>query len=105
MVATAADYYRLRKERLLELEGMGEVSAENLLRAIEESRERRFGIVLLAIGIEGVGYISGRNLAQHFRTIDALLDATPEQIAETLGIGPVVAQLIGDSSPIRRWAR
>jgi DNA ligase (NAD+) len=94
LVATAADYYRLTKERLLELEGMGEVSAENLLRAIEESRERPFGIVLFAIGIEGVGYITGRNLAQHFRSVDALLDATPEQIAGTPGIGPVVAQLI-----------
>jgi DNA ligase (NAD+) len=96
MVATVADYYRLTKDRLLELEGMGEVSAENLLRAIEASRERPFGIVLFAIGIEGVGYITGRNLAQHFRTIDALLDATPEQIAGTPGIGPVVAQLIHD---------
>jgi DNA ligase (NAD+) len=96
LVATDADYYRLTKERLLELEGMGELSAENLLRAIEASRERPFGIVLFAIGIEGVGYITGRNLAQHFRTIDALLDATPEQIAGTPGIGPVVAQLIHD---------
>jgi DNA ligase (NAD+) len=96
LVATAADYYRLTKDRLLELEGMGEVSAENLLRAIEESRERPFGIVLFAIGIEGVGYITGRNLAQHFRTIDNLLAASPEQIAGTPGIGPVVAQLIHD---------
>jgi DNA ligase (NAD+) len=94
LVATAADYHRLTKEQLLELEGMGEVSAENLLRAIQEARERPLDIVLFAIGIEGVGYITGRKLAQHFRTIDALLDATPEQIAGTPGIGPVVAQLI-----------
>jgi DNA ligase (NAD+) len=94
LVVTAADYYRLTKERLLELEGVGEVSAENLLRAIERSREQPFGIVLLAIGIEGVGYITGRKLAQHFRTIDALLDATPEDVAGTPGIGPVLAGLI-----------
>jgi DNA ligase (NAD+) len=50
--------------------------------------------VLFAIGIEGVGYVTGRSLAQHFRTVDALLDATPEQIAETPGIGPKVAELI-----------
>jgi len=50
--------------------------------------------VLFAIGIEGVGYVTGRSLAQHFRTVDALLDATPERIAETPGIGPVVARLI-----------
>ena len=91
LVATVADYYRLTKELLLELEGVGEVSAENLLGSIEASRARPFGTILFAIGIESVGGITGRNLAQHFRSIDALLDATPEQIAETPGIGPVVA--------------
>ena len=50
--------------------------------------------MLFAIGIEGVGYVTGRSLAQHFRTVDALLAATPEQIAETPGIGPKVAELI-----------
>ena len=50
--------------------------------------------MLFAIGIEGVGYVTGRNLAQRFRTVDALLAATPEQIAETPGIGPIVAELI-----------
>ena len=90
------------KEQLLELEGVGEVSAENLLRSIEASRERPFGIVLFAIGIEGVGYVTGRNLAQQFRSIDALLAATPEQIAGTPGIGPVVAR--ADPRPARRPA-
>jgi DNA ligase (NAD+) len=94
LVATVADYYRLSSEQLLELEGVGEVSAENLLRSIEQSRERPVGTVLFAIGIEGVGGITGRNLAQQFRTIDALLDASPEGIAGTPGIGPVVAGLI-----------
>jgi DNA ligase (NAD+) len=96
LVRTAADYYRLTKDQLLQLEGVGEVSAENLLRSIQASRDRPFGSVLFAIGIEGVGYVTGRNLAQQFRTIDDLLAATPEQIAATPGIGPVVAQLIHD---------
>jgi DNA ligase (NAD+) len=96
LVQTVADYYRLTKEQLLELEGVGEVSAENLLRSIQASRERPFGTLLFAIGIEGVGGVTGRNLAQHFRTIDALLAASPEEIAGTPGIGPVVAQLIHD---------
>jgi len=96
MVRTAADYYRLTKEQLLALEGIGEVSAENLLRSIAASRERPFGSVLFAIGIEGVGFVTGRTLAQHFRSIDALLAAAPEQIAATPGIGPIVAQLIHD---------
>ena len=91
LVRTAADFYRLRPEQLLELDGFGEVSVNRLLSSIEASRERPFGTVLFAIGIEGVGYVTGRSLAQHFRTVDALLDATPERIAETPGIGPVVA--------------
>jgi DNA ligase (NAD+) len=95
-VRTVADFYRLDREKLLELEGYGEVSVDNLLRSIEASRGRPFGIVLFAIGIEGVGYVTGRNLAAHFRTIDALLAATPEQVAETPGIGPIVARLIVD---------
>jgi DNA ligase (NAD+) len=93
-VRTAADFYRLDRDKLLELEGYGEVSVDNLLRSIEASKDRPFGVVLFAIGIEGVGYVTGRNLAARFRAIDALLDATPEQIAETPGIGPIVASLI-----------
>jgi DNA ligase (NAD+) len=96
LVRTAADFYALTKEQLLELEGVGEVSATNLLRAIDASRDRPFGRVLFAIGIEGVGSITGRNLAQRFRSIDALLAADPEGIAETPGIGPIVAELIHD---------
>jgi DNA ligase (NAD+) len=96
LLRTAADFYRLTKDQLVALDRVGETSAENLLRSIESSRSRDFGRVLFALGIEGVGWVTGRNLAAHFRTIDALLDATPEQIAETQGIGPVVAKLIHD---------
>jgi DNA ligase (NAD+) len=94
LVRTAADFYRLAREQLLELDGFGPVSADRLLASIEASRERPFGTVLFAIGIEGVGYVTGRSLAAHFRNVDALLAATPEQIAETPGIGPIVARLI-----------
>jgi len=83
-------------EQLVELEGIGKVSAERLVAAIGASRERPFGRLLFAVGIEGVGFITGRNLAARFRSIDALLAASPEEIAETPGIGPVVAQLIHD---------
>jgi DNA ligase (NAD+) len=96
LVKTAGDFYRLSAEQLMELEGYGEVSANRLLAAIEASKERPFGRVLFAIGIEGVGFVTGRNLAQQFRTIDALLAASAEQIAQTPGIGPIVAQLIAD---------
>jgi DNA ligase (NAD+) len=96
LLKAAGDFYRLSAEQLMELEGYGEVSANRLLAAIEASKERPFGRVLFAIGIEGVGFVTGRNLAQHFRSVDSLLAASAEQIAETPGIGPVVAGLIAD---------
>ena len=96
LVRAAGDFYRLTPEQFMELEGYGEVSAQNLVRAIEASKDRPFGRVLFAIGIEGVGFVTGRNLAQQFRSIDALLAATPEQIAATPGIGPIVAGLIAE---------
>ncbi len=92
LVKSVADFYRLDRDALLELEGFGEVSVDRLLASVEASRARPFSTVLFAVGIEGVGYVTGRSLAQQFRTVDALLDATPEQIAETPGIGPVVAE-------------
>ncbi len=55
LVGNAADLYRLTVERLLELEGFGTISAERLVAAIEASKDRAFGRVLFAIGIEGVG--------------------------------------------------
>jgi DNA ligase (NAD+) len=94
LVVTAGDFYRLTAGQLMELEGYGKVSAGNLVRNIEASRQRPFGVVLFAVGIEGVGFITGRSLAAQFRTIDALLAASAEQIAETPGIGPKVADLI-----------
>jgi DNA ligase (NAD+) len=94
LVTTAGDFYRLTAEQLMELDGYGEVSVNRLLTAIEGSKERPFGRVLFAIGIEGVGFVTGRNLAQQFRTIDALLAASAEDVAETPGIGPIVAGLI-----------
>ena len=81
-------------EQLTELERVGETSAANMVRSIQDSRERPFARVLFAIGIEGVGEVTGRSLATQFRTIDALLAATPEEIAETPGVGPIVANLI-----------
>jgi DNA ligase (NAD+) len=96
LVRTAADFYRLTEEQLRALAGYGEVSARNLVTAIQASKAQPFDRVLFALGIEGVGYVTARNLAAQFRSIDALLAASPEQIAETPGIGPVVAQLIHD---------
>jgi DNA ligase (NAD+) len=94
LVRTPGDFYRLRPEQLTELDGYGQVSADKLVRAIAASKEQPFGIVLFAVGIEGVGYVTGRKLAAQFRTLDALLAATEEEIAATPGVGPKLAELL-----------
>jgi DNA ligase (NAD+) len=94
LVRTAGDFYRLAPEALTELDGYGAVSAEKLVRAIGASKAQPFGVVLFAVGIEGVGFVTGRSLAAQFRTLDALLAASPGQIAETPGVGPKLAELI-----------
>jgi DNA ligase (NAD+) len=96
LVETPADFYRLTVEQLLDLEGWGQISAERALANIAASRDVPFGRVLFAIGIEEIGYVTGRNLAQQFRTIDALLAATPEQILATQGVGPKMADRIAE---------
>jgi DNA ligase (NAD+) len=94
LVRTAGDFYRLEQAQLVELEGFAELSARNLLQAIEGSKERPFARVLFALGIEEVGEVTARNLAQRFREIDALLGASEQQIAETPGIGEKMAKVI-----------
>jgi DNA ligase (NAD+) len=96
LVKTDGDFYRLSAEQLIELEGFAEQSARNLIDAIDASRERPFARVLFGLGIEEVGEVTARNLAARFRDIDALLAATPDEIAQTPGIGEKMARTIRD---------
>jgi DNA ligase (NAD+) len=93
-VRTAGDFYRLTAEQIAEQPGFGAVSANKLIAAIEASKRQPFGLVLFGAGIEEVGYVTGRNLAQQFRTLDALLAAEPEAIEQTQGVGPKMAAVI-----------
>ena len=96
LISTAGDFYRLRSDQLIGLEGFGELSVKNLLEAIEASKGRPFSRVLFALGIEEVGEVTARNLAQRFRDIDSLLSASPEEIAQTPGVGEKMAASISD---------
>jgi DNA ligase (NAD+) len=92
LIGDPADIYDLTAERIAELDGFAEISAENLISEIERSKERPFGIVLYALGLPGIGYVNANALAEHFGSIDALLAADAEQITEVEGIGPVLAE-------------
>jgi DNA ligase (NAD+) len=94
LIRDPADIYDLTAERISQLEGFGEVSARNLIDEIEGSKERPFGVVLYALGLPGIGYVNAQALAEHFGSIDALLEADAEAIEEVEGIGPVLARQV-----------
>jgi DNA ligase (NAD+) len=104
LIADVADIYDLDEERLVTLEGFGDVSARNLLAAIDASRRRPFKRVLYALGLPGVGYVTAEALADHFGSIDALHAADPQRIEEVEGVGPVMAVQIAESlADERTW--
>ncbi len=96
LVSSAPDFYRLHghREQLIAIDRWGEASVDKLLDGIERSKAQPFGRVLFALGIEEVGDVTGRALAQQFRTVDALMAATPEELEQTPGVGPKMAALI-----------
>jgi len=96
LVTDPASIYDLTAERIAELEGFGEVSARNLSDEIERSKQAPFGRVLYALGLPGIGYVNAQAIAEHFGSIDALLAADAEAIAEVEGIGPVLADQLRD---------
>ncbi|MGI9095343.1 MAG: NAD-dependent DNA ligase LigA [Thermoleophilaceae bacterium] len=97
LIAGVADIYELDEQRLTGREGFGEVSARNLLAAIERSKQQPFFRVLYGLGIPGIGFVNARGLTGQLRSIDALLTATPEEIEKTPGIGPILAQTIAET--------
>ena len=96
LVTTAADFYRLTPEQLVELEGYGELSAQRTVENIQRSKEQGLERLLFAVGLEEVGEITGRNLAARFRSMQALMDASAESIEETPGIGTKMSEIIHD---------
>jgi len=97
LIQNVADIYDLTVDRLTELDGFGEVSARNLVEAIEESKKQPFHLVLYALGIPGVGFVNARNLARHFRSVDALLAASEAELTGVEGMGPIMATTVHET--------
>jgi DNA ligase (NAD+) len=96
IVTSMPHLYRLTREQLMELDGYGEISAGNAVASIEQSKERPFHRVLFGLNIPQVGWVTARNLAAHFRSIDPLAEASQEDIQEVEGIGPDRAEAIAE---------
>lgn len=96
LVKGPGDLYHLNVESVAELERMGKKSAENLLAAVERSKKNDLSKLLFAFGIRQVGQKAAKILAIRFRTLDALMEATEEELTAVPDIGGITAQnLIG----------
>ncbi|NWO08073.1 MAG: NAD-dependent DNA ligase LigA [Alteromonadaceae bacterium] len=91
MVHTVADIYRLTRFQLSTLERMGDKSAANLVSAIDRSRQPVLWRFLYALGIREVGEATAKALASHFGSLEAIAEASEEQLQEVPDVGPIVA--------------
>jgi DNA ligase (NAD+) len=94
LVRDVSGVYSLTAEQLAALDRMGTKSAEKLLQGIEKSKQRPLANVLFALGIRHVGFETARLLAEHFGSLDTILDADAETLQQVEGVGPVVAASI-----------
>lgn len=94
LVRSLSDVYRLKRPDLETLERMGPKSAQNLLEAVEQSKDRPFAALLAALGIRFVGARGAEILAEAFRDVPGLLGASEESLSAVEGIGPVMAASI-----------
>jgi DNA ligase (NAD+) len=94
IIKDPADLYFLRKEDLMKMERMGDKLAENLLNAIDRSRNPKLANLIYAFGIRNVGYHLAGVLARRFGSIENLARQSPEELTKVHEIGPVVAESI-----------
>jgi DNA ligase (NAD+) len=96
LVESLADLYRIEKDDLTPLEGFAEKSADNLVAAIEASKDRPLSRLLFALGIQHVGKTVAETIVEHVTSIDELADADPEDLHAIDGIGPTIAESVAD---------
>jgi DNA ligase (NAD+) len=96
LVKNVADIYKLTEADLLSLERMGEKSAQNVLREIEASKKLPLERVIYGLGIRFVGERTAQFLAEHFGSMDALMNATEEELQQVNEVGPRIAQSIAE---------
>jgi DNA ligase (NAD+) len=92
VVKTLPDLYRMGFTALVTLERMAEKSANNVLASIEKSKQTTLPRFLFGLGIRHVGEATAKELARHFGKMDAIMDATLDQLLQVADVGPIVAQ-------------
>jgi DNA ligase (NAD+) len=96
LITDEADIFTLQPESLLALERFGQKKVDNLIKAIETAKKRPLAQLIASLGIDGVGSTVAQSLADAFGTLDALQQASPDDITKIEGIGAVLAKNIAD---------
>jgi DNA ligase (NAD+) len=96
LLRSLPELYRLTAEQLMQLDGYAEISANNAVQAIAESKRVPFSRVLFGLNIPQLGWVTAQSLARHFGSVDRLLEATQEDVEQVEGIGPDRAEAIVD---------
>ena len=96
LVTDVADLFLLTPDDLLTLEGFAAISADNVISAIDEARERPLADVLIGLGIAHLGPTSAEALANRFQSMEGILASSPDDIAAIDGIGPTIAESVSD---------
>jgi len=96
LLRSMPDLYRLTAERLQELDGYAEISAARAIAAIEASKAQPFSRVLFGLNLPKIGWVLARNLARHLGSMDALVEASQEELELVEGIGPDRAELVAE---------
>ncbi|MBR3781559.1 MAG: NAD-dependent DNA ligase LigA [Clostridia bacterium] len=96
MLSKASDIYTLKKEDFMTLEGFKDKSSQNLVGAIEKSKNNDLAKLVFALGIRHVGQKAGKILAEHFESMDNLMNADVETVASIEGFGGIMAQSVAD---------
>ena len=94
LIENSADIYSIKKDDLVHIDKLGEKSAQNLINAIENSKKNCLSRLLFGLGIRHIGQSAAREIAKHFKNIDALISASAEEIAEIDDIGMIMANSV-----------
>lgn len=102
LIKSPADIYRISREEIASFDGLGEKSADNLIKAIEKSKKNDLSRLIYALGIRHVGEKAGKLLADRFLTMDNLMTASAEEIERIEGFGSVMAKSIVEYFSIKQ---
>ena len=95
-IQSVADLYELEYEKLIQLERFGEKSVTNILQAIEHSKQTTLSRFLFALGIRHIGQKTAQILSRHYGSINAFLEAKPEELERIHEVGPIIARSLGE---------